>query len=238
MLFLAGLGCACAMLIRPIALGLPFVFAIFLWLRHRNVAWTRRLAGVAFLALGSLCLVLPWEAWIFRHTGRIEVLSSNGFPSVLDGLTYSKESPERRSLSIPGDVARFTRDLIQESDERRIETMTGLMSWMVTQLKERPWTVLKVYAIKACRCWFGSDSHYHESESLLIGAIFLIGVIVASYRALWMGGPPRDLALLVLAITLYNWLMSILVLSNLRYMVPVEALLFTLYPALLSRNGT
>jgi hypothetical protein len=232
-LFLVGLGCAGAMLIRPIAIGLPLVIAGFLWLKCKTTPWKGRLAAITFLAFGTACLVLPWEVWVFQRTGRFIVLSSNGFPCVLDGLTYFQESAGRGSLKVPADVSQFTQELVKECDAGRVDSLGSLMSWMVDQLRERPWTVLKLYAIKAFRCWFGTDSHYHETQSMSLAVLFLIGLFLSSYRAISLGGGPRALTFLVLSMAFYNWMMSILVLSILRYMVPVEALLLTLAPALL-----
>ena len=85
---LAGMLTGLAMLVRPIAIGAGVLFAVFAWSwgrgRRRQGAL---LAGI--LLLGNTLVVLPWETWVFAHTGRVILLSTGGVASVRDGLAFA-----------------------------------------------------------------------------------------------------------------------------------------------------
>ena len=236
LMFLVGIGCAGLMLIRPIALGLTCAFGGFLLLQ-RNVTVRARLSAIAALALGAGIGIGPWEAWLHDQCGGIKILSTNGPASVYDGLTFAVRDSaqlDRSSIDLPAEVIELQRDLDEDWRSGRAVTVGGLLSALARHSAERPLAVVELTAIKAARCWYGTDSRRHEQFLLLLGLPYALTFLVAAVRAIRAGGDVRMFALLVITVVFFNWAMVILVLSILRYMVPAIGLMLAVTPGLLS----
>ncbi len=132
---IAGALIGAAMLIRPAAMGLSVVMAlVVLLLAGRAVAFRARAGYGALIVLGSMLVVLPWEAAVYDRTGEIIPLSSGGAMTIHDGLTFLAVPKEyRREVSVPDDVA----DLMWSIHERRSETATpgGVVSVILDEAR-------------------------------------------------------------------------------------------------------
>ena len=86
----------------------------------------------------------------------------------------------------------------------------------------------------AARSWYGTDSGRMEGIILTVQLLYSIPVLLATW-ALWRGPDPQrnSLLLLVWGPVFYFWIMTILVLSILRYMTPTAGLLALLIPRLM-----
>jgi hypothetical protein len=211
---------------------MPAVLIAILLLR-REWPVLRRFAAAAALLLPTLAVILPWQIHTYHRLGRFQLLSTGGLPSIIDGLTYARPAEDRAALKVAPDVANLMSDLQSEYASGRISTTSQLAGWMFRQLAERPGAVLKLAAAKVVRCWYATDSHRHERALMLLQipyGLALLGAFIAARRR---GPDARKFATLVLALACYYWLMSAMVLSIVRYMVPVVALLMAMTPALL-----
>lgn len=239
-----------SMLIRPIAMGLGVLLALLIVFRG-ELAWRRRLAFGNMILLGNLAVVAPWELWVHSQTGRFVLLSSGGTPSVIDGLTYAvRGKGYRRGVAIPSDVRELIEDLSDRLDstddgrrpgslpgsDRQLSTLGDVVATLSAELRERPVAVLKLFGQKALRSWYGMDSARYEWASLLMQGLYMALVIWGGLIAWKQGGEPRQYVILVASLALYFCLMTTLVLSILRYMVPAMGLLITLIPVALSRR--
>ncbi len=229
---LSGLLIGVAMLIRPIALVLtPILLAGLLW-RRRVGTTPEGSRTAALLLIGSLVVVAPWEAWIYSRTHQVLPLSSGAAPSIRDGLTFAvKLKGWRQGVSVPSDVR-----AVMQSVEREYQTLGSpgaIARLMAAQARENPVAVAKLYGLKALRSWYATDSQRHETVLLLLQALFLSVVLIGGIATWQKGGEQRLLACYILILTGGFWLMTVLVLSVLRYMVPAMALLFTLTPGTL-----
>jgi hypothetical protein len=91
--------------------------------------------------------------------------------------------------------------------------------------------VAKLLTLKAARSWYGTDSGRYENGIMLLQILFSVPVLWGSLVCWKQGGIARHLAIVVWALVLYFWAMTILVFSMLRYMVPAIGLLAMTIPA-------
>jgi hypothetical protein len=223
------------MLIRPIAIGIGFVVAGLLWLGARHLEWRPRLLAVALVLGGSLLAILPWEAWMYARTGQLAPLSTGGAPSMRDGLTFGvKKKGFRQGIAVPPDVKELMRELQGQYDT--LTSFGAVAAAVKDQWHKRPMAVVKLYALKLGRSWYGTDSQRWEMPILLIQLAY-VGVLLWSSRIAWKrGGEARQLTIGVWVIVLYFWGMNLISLPLLRYTVPVIGLAFVLVPALVPRR--
>lgn len=217
---LAGVG----MLIRPIALLIGVIFALFA-LAHRTAAWHQRLHWAALiLAMNVLC-VAPWELYLHQRTGQWPLLSINGARSVYDGITWAVRfgTPATRQ-ELPADVlALMQQATVQEA--RFTQDTGGLLAFIMHQARERPLTVLKLYALKAARAWYAGIGIKEDTGLLLLQIPVLLLATWGLYTSYRARRAPNFVALSSVFV-LYFWGMTIAALSIARYTIPVMGLLF------------
>ncbi len=227
-MFLVGALVGLATLIRPAAVGLGLVLALFLWsvTRDRQSRWPRVILVVALLA-GNLLVLAPWEAYVLVKTGRPVVVTVNGVPSVRDGLTYAADDKGYRQATWTPDGARqVMTDLHARFGE--MDSYGSVVRELGAELRDHPVGVAELFLLKVARSWFATDSGQLEIPLLLIQTVYLILIVTASWMAWRRGGRYRTFVVLAWLIAGYFWFMTIMVVSILRYMVPAMALLFVL----------
>ncbi len=231
--FSIGLLLGIAMLIRPIALGMGLVVSAILWFTARGTAAYLRLSLIAVMLLGNLVAVLPWQMWMYTHGGKGMLLSTGGKASMVDGLTFTVNTDRayRLEISVPAE-ARAVQQAIFDQRES-LKSFGDIARVLGEQLRIRPLAVIQLYAIKAARSWYASDSGRLEKVALVIQVPYLLLVLLALGRSWRCGGIARQMAVGTAFIALYFWAMTLLALSILRYMIPVMALTFALLPAAL-----
>lgn len=225
--FVAGLMLGMAMLVRPIAVGLPFVAGIVIWFAQARLKRTVRVLIIAALLGGSLVAVLPWETLVYVKTGRMVPLGTNGVRSIRDGLTYSTITKGYRTHGhVPSDVADFGQRISDQSSPD--SSFSGLASVVAQQVASEPITAGKLLATKVARSWYGTDSGRGELAILIVNLLYLTPIIWST-RRIWRGGvTDRLFVISAVLFTLYFWGMTVLGLSIFRYMLPVMPLLFML----------
>jgi 4-amino-4-deoxy-L-arabinose transferase-like glycosyltransferase len=235
---LAGCLIGLAMLVRPIAIGMGLVLGALLWFAGCNLPRRLRLFLVTMLLLGNLVAILPWEAWVYTTTDRVVTLSGGGSRAVRDGLTFAVVRPSkdyRQIVNVPQDVVALTQDIFVRLDET--PSLGHIASVLIEKLQTQPLTVVKLFALKAMRSWYGTDNGRLETPIMLIQTVYFV-LILSSSVMLWKrGGIVQRLTLNIWLIVVYFWVMTTLVLSILRYMVPVMGLLFVLVPGAFCQWG-
>ena len=220
-----------ALLLRPAGLFLPFVLAAFL-ISCVSKPWRQRLAGAVVLLTATLVVVMPWEIEMYRHTGKVLPLSIGGVPSMIDGFVRPKSSDMNKvSPPLPADVEAFVADLRQKTEAGEIKDTKQLAAWLVDQTGQRPAAVVKVIGYKLARSWYGTDSRRNETAILLMQSLLLSVAVAGGVRAWRCGGSYRELVVLILALVLTTWFMTVIVESLVRYMMPIMGFLFVLVPA-------
>jgi 4-amino-4-deoxy-L-arabinose transferase-like glycosyltransferase len=233
--FLAcGILVGCAMLIRPIALFLSVALGIcLLWIKS-CLPWGKRLGFAAVILVSAFLTILPWEIRIYRQTGRVVLLGTLGVSALKDGLTFGASGrASRHGVALPKDVREVMVDIKSRAGD--IKTYADVTKVLGDQTRKRPMAVLKLFAIKIARSWYGTDSQRWETPIAIVQALYLALVLWASVRAWRAGGDQRQLASGVWIIVLYFWAMNVMSATTARYAAPTMALLFALVPALLVR---
>ncbi|MBP9500970.1 MAG: glycosyltransferase family 39 protein [Candidatus Promineofilum sp.] len=227
---IAGALTGAAMLIRPAAIGLSIMMAltILLFATHRTALRTRLGYG-ALVVLGSILVVLPWEAAVHARTSEIIPLSSGGAMTIHDGLTFLVALKEyRREVNVPDDVA----DMMWAIHERRNETTTtgGVFRVVAEEARAAPIAFGKLMLIKLARSWYGIDSRMLELPTLLIQGVYLVFIVWGTVYCWRQGGALRRMIGGNWLIVGYFWGMTSLVVPLLRYMAPVMGLLMLTLP--------
>ncbi|MCI0407658.1 MAG: hypothetical protein L0191_03675, partial [Acidobacteria bacterium] len=114
-------------------------------------------------------------------------------------------------------------DLVGRSEEFGSPAAIG--GFLLRELRSKPWTVLKLLILKAARAFYATDSQRSERPVALLQIPFSLLALLGA-RLAWRSDIQgrRFLGLLV-PLVLYSWGMTIVVLSIVRYMLPIEGLL-------------
>jgi 4-amino-4-deoxy-L-arabinose transferase-like glycosyltransferase len=224
-----------AMLIRPIAIGLGFVLGGLLWVGARRMDRRARLRAVTLVLLGNLVAILPWEAWMYARTGQLVPLSTGGTPSMRDGLTFAvNKKGFRQGIAVAPDVKELMQEIQQQYDT--LTSFGAVVAALQEQWQKRPIAVVKLYALKLARSWYGTDSQRWEKPILWIQLLYVSVLLWSSVVAWKQSGWARQLTIGVWLIVFYFWGMNLISLPLLRYTVPMAGLAFVLVPALWPRG--
>jgi 4-amino-4-deoxy-L-arabinose transferase-like glycosyltransferase len=224
--FLAGL----AALIRPIAIGLAPIYAVWL-LGQRSLAWRARLVSSAILLAGFLVATGPWEAWVYAQSRQIIPLSSGGASSMWDGLTYALGGDQPASSRIPASAEALMINLMKQRSKPQAQSIGGLLSILYLETAQNPAGAFQLLGHKLARSWYGTESGRLEGLNLAVQAVYLLAIAWGGL-ALWQSkAAQRGYLLFAIVLTVYFWLMTVSALSILRYMVPVMGVLIPLIPA-------
>lgn len=220
-----------AMLIRPIAIGLPLVLVVILWAVARAQPWPQRMLLAGALLLGAGATVAPWEVALARDQGHFVPLSTAGSLALRDGLTFAvRLKGFRQGTAVPDDVRLVMSALNDRYDA--LDSYGAVAVALGEQWRLRPGAVVKLVLLKAARSWYGTDSQRYEAPIAVLQLLYLVAVLVGTVLAWHRGGPARLLVGSVWLIVGYFWLLNILSNTLVRYTVPVMGLLFLLLPAL------
>jgi len=228
--FFAGMAIGLAMLIRPIAIGVGLILALFIILfQGQNLRI--RLLSAAFLLIGNLLVILPWLIYVYQGTGHLIPISSNATITVLDGLTFAiSKTHYRDPVLLPNNIIQLMQSL--QSNSAGPQTTRDLFRLILAEFQKNPLSLSFLFLIKAGRSWYATDSGQLESLILVLQVPYLFLSSLAFYCCFKMGGKFAQHAMVVGGFVLYFWVMTILALSIFRYMLPIMGLLFTLWPSI------
>jgi len=211
-------------LIRPFTVALSGVLLIALWVSAREWTIRQRVLFSLLLVLGNVLIVLPWDVWAWKKTGQLILLSTNGPPSVVDGLTFAlKEGDTGRTLTVSPEVRGLMQDVKDRSGE--LQSVHAIGELLTKKFANAPSPVASLVLLKARRAWYANDTQSHENWVALLQAPYLLFAALGGIVATRLGPGQRRFTLIVLLVTFYFWIMTTMVLSLLRYMVPAIALL-------------
>jgi len=223
---LTGIG----MLIRPMAILLPFVLCGVIMARAKHLTRATRAVACALFLIATAATIAPWEGWAHARSGHWILLSTNGPPSMKDGLTFAVDPrPYRQGISVPDDVRQFMLGIYA----KRMVNVGEVAKAVAHEASLRPAAFVKLGFIKLARAWYGTDSQRMEMPLLLVQVVYLTILVAATWVAWRVGGAARDLAALTALVVLYFWFMNLSSLPLARYTTPAVSLLFALLPAVL-----
>ncbi len=212
-----------AALVRPIALFLPFVLVLLLLLQP-SIALGSRLVGAFSIVLMFLIVISPWEIKLKSETNHVVPLSTNGPSSMLDGLTFAAKVGKAGDRAwVPSSVEMLAGRV--RENQRSLHTVGQVAEFMAVEARKDPLAVIEMGLMKIVRSWYGTNAMWHERPTALIQAFYLLLAIPGIWLAHRRFPEKLFLILSLLAIVIYFWAMTVVVLSILRYMVPAIGIL-------------
>jgi 4-amino-4-deoxy-L-arabinose transferase-like glycosyltransferase len=213
-----------ASLVRPIIVFLSAGLLFALWLCQKHSTARQKLLFSALLLLGNVLAVLPWELWARAKTGEWILLSSNGPPSILDGLTFGvKDGANANALPLSPEVAGLMREV--RDHRKQLQTVSAIGGFLASQFREKPVIVTKLIVLKMSRALYANDSQSFEGWVALVQVPYLLFALVGVIRATKSGRGQQGFVFCSLIVVSYFWCMTTVGLSILRYMVPAIGLL-------------
>lgn len=228
-LLLVGIVLGIATLTRPIGLFLPFVFAFLFIVLYRGGTFLQRAIYSSAILVGALAAIAPWQAFNYGHGEKI-LLSSDKVHSIVDGVMFNN-SPSKEPMRLPEDVNALALRLSTSG----VESKGEFFGLVFQEFKQDPVPVIKLYFIKAARSWYGAFAQQPSKEvaKLGISLFYLLLTVIGIFRLDLSDYKSRVYVLTFVLLTLYFWAMTILVVSMVRYMIPVFGLMSVFIPAIL-----
>ncbi len=223
--FLSGFFCGIAVLIRPAGLFLTPLFVFFKLFFREQIKC--KIISTVFICIGFAMVMVPWEYYAYRETGSIIPASTGGLPSIMDGLTFAiKPGAGGDRVSVPDDVLQLMASI---KGNNSLESTGDLLVFLANQLIHNPAPLIKLYFIKSLRAWYGTDEMWHESLILVVQLFYILPSVFGICLSFKRNRKQILYFPFFLSIIVAKWLMTILVLSILRYMVPAMAFMMLFY---------
>ncbi|MCZ7557089.1 MAG: glycosyltransferase family 39 protein [Bacteroidia bacterium] len=235
-LFAASLLLSVSMLLRPIAVALPFVFVLHL-LVLRKWAFPARIKAASVLLLFVVLCLLPNLAWTSSYGQPRLLPGGNAVASIRDGLTFGVEKLSyREAVHVPEGVRSLM--LRYAAEQATMQSVPEITSTVLRLAVEYPMETLQLAGMKIVRSLYGTDSGRNETLMILIQLVFLLPLVWGVYRHFRSSGIQciSESLFIIPLIFVYFWGMTFLVLSIVRYMVPAITLLFVFLPAIYSKD--
>lgn len=221
-IFVVGLLLALTALIRPVSILLIGVFILIILFYSRFSIYLR-VVSIVLITAGYVITLIPWEYGVYKETGEIIPLSKGGTPSVIDGLQYAfRDKFEKGQYDMPEDTLDFMVRMREKNDE--LETTGQVLGYVVQEFKKDPGTVVKLYATKIARSWYATSELWYENYILPIQIFYLFLGVTGIIMSLKFYRQKIIYVLLFVMTIMYFWAMTVLVVSILRYMMPVMGL--------------
>ncbi len=218
-------------LIRPIIVGIPIVYVFIIFIFLKKALSRYQLLSLSFALIGSFILtIFPWQYELNKHYHTFKLLSSGGFVSVRDGLTNFVETKGYRdTLKVNQFLKKLSKEALVRKKEGELENYTDIINFYSEQFKNNKLGIISLIYTKSLRSWYGLDSQNRKLEfyNKIIQLIYILLVSVGIYTALYklMFKKLKLWIIIIGLLVIYNWAMTILVLSILRYMTPTISLL-------------
>lgn len=226
LLSLAGFIMGLNILFRPIALFLPFLFAIFIFFIERDKALSKKILLVIVFLLFALIPVSFWETAISSATGQFILLSSGGPSSIVDGLTFAlKSGAGGDKVDVPADVLA----LMERANDSNLNSVSKIAKFLWGETIHNTGGFLKLICLKLIRSWYATSQKWWEGKILLVQFLYLIPSFFGFVYIWKKCREKKREILLLLAIILYSWFMTVVALSIMRYMIPAMALIIIFF---------
>ena len=210
---------ALAALVRPIAILGAVVMAGCAVLFAHNLKPRRRLALAAILVAANVATVMPWEIIAKNATGKWILLAGANAVGYQDGLTFGLSRFDHPAKVDPDVFQLMERAAAQLP---RLETTGGYLGFLKEEAQQHPAAFAKLMLVKILRAWYATYEGYFEGVNAVVSLLY-IGAGGAGLW--WMRRRYPAVVWAILAVVLYFWAMSVVVMPILRYMVPATAFL-------------
>jgi 4-amino-4-deoxy-L-arabinose transferase-like glycosyltransferase len=226
---LAGLALGAAALVRPAGLVLALPVAAWLW-------WDRRASSsggpapwkaATLLVVVAGLVVVPWVVWASAASDRVIPLSDGGRDTVVDGIEVGigqKGTEEGRTVPMTDGLRDLLEDLSAQDSDGDLRTTGDVVGAVVAEVPERPGAVAQLVAFKATRSWYGTESLRYEAPLAVVQLATAALLVVGGVRCWRAGGGRRRALGLLLAVLSTSWVLTMAVISLVRYLTPALGL--------------
>jgi len=182
----------------------------------------RRAARTAAFLVPLVAILFPWEYAISMQRGRLVPLSTAGATAMAYGFgSYHK--PYRTQIPMSSDMQKLSVEFGDHFEKFRFYSL----GYLKDQFVKAPRPFLKLVTLKARRAWYGTDRQDPRQEAFnLVLVLAYLTFAAAGLREYLRRSGDRFMLVLFSMIVVGHLAMTTLVLSILRYMSPVLALLF------------
>lgn len=224
LLFFCGIFLALALLFRSIISLCPLICILFIFF-IKDLPITKRFLYSFVLIAGFVIILFPWQIYLFKTKGTLTPVSAKGLHSGMgDGLTFAiKPGAGGDRIALPKDVEELMQRIFLKT--YILNTAGKKINYLIGEFQEYPLAVTKLAMIKIARSWYATDEMWHERRILSIQIIYILMAIIGLVLAFKKYRDKIYYISFLLAIMFYFWAMTTLVLSILRFMVPIMSFL-------------
>jgi 4-amino-4-deoxy-L-arabinose transferase-like glycosyltransferase len=220
---MAGIIIASATYMRAITFYFPFVFIIII-LMNKNCSIKKRFLQVIFLTLSFIITIMPWEIYVYKHTGMILPMTTSGSGGMIDGLTrYLKPGEAGDTIYVPDDVKLLMKSVDESS--KNLTSIYKIFAYLFKYAMDNPEPVIKLFLMKVRRAWYATSTMWHEYKILVIQIFYIVSALIGIHLSFKKFKFNKLLLAFFLLTILYFWSITTLVLSILRYMIPAMGIL-------------
>ena len=109
-------------------------------------------------------MLLPWEIWVARETGRLVLVTDAVINSLRDGISFNHKS-FREPLPFNDRLNELQQRI--SSEYATFEDAPALLAFLRREARRDPLAVLQLYGLKTIRSWYGLDSQDRSRERWL-----------------------------------------------------------------------
>jgi 4-amino-4-deoxy-L-arabinose transferase-like glycosyltransferase len=215
--FLSGVVLGFSVLVRPIAIFLILFLLIPTFILSSK---GKKIISYLILVIGFLIIIAPWMLAASLATGHFVLVSSIGQVTFLDGLSFGiKEGPHGNRVSVPEGV----KSVIEDAQKEKFNNEISIPLFFLKEFAKKPLSVFELFILKSVRSWYGTSQLWLEKEIFIIQLPYLLSAIAGLFLIFKKYREKINIAVSILLIILYFWLMTIIGPSIARYMVPIIA---------------
>ena len=221
-IFLSGIFFGLASLTRLIALFFPIFLALLIFfILTKEKKKTKIILATALLA-GYFLTLLPWGIYTSLKEGTVIPVSDLKNNGIYYGIILM-ETPggDSGTLNLSPDVLALIGRLKNENPRGNVM----LSGFFLKEMLNNPSGFFKLVWLKLSRPWYATSKIWWEGKILAVQLFYLItafsGILYAVKK--WKGKNNR--MAIILSAVFYFWILASLVVSILRYMVPVMGFL-------------
>ena len=210
---------ALSVLVRPSALLLPILLAVGAAIANGRAGkphpsrWAPPVATTVLIL--QMAVLLPWGYRNWRALGSWVMTTTNSGVTLYDGLhpDATGASDQRFLRSMP--------QLRRMTEVQRSEYLSNL-AWQYAQ--EHPRRALELAARKVARTWspVPLSSDYGSRRNVIVGAIYMIPLLLLVVMGLWRGPLPGAAKVFLLLPAIYFTAAHAVSVGSLRYRLPAD----------------
>ena len=243
--FALGIILAAAMMVRPVAIGLPVIFFLVWIVTTPRECWRSHATYLAFLTIGVFLVVAPWSCIAYGQTGNLHFITppTLAINSVKNGISFVTDTDgDRNELDLSPRVEKLASDVLsgfnqlQKDEQEEKSNLAVYYKIILEKASTSPGAAAEFLMIKIARAWYGTYTHRFEKIAAGLQICYLGLIVYSMWRIVRFRLLPGRTLLFVVAVVAYFWAIAVMFEPLVRYMVPVQGILFACLPALVFKR--